>query len=200
MFEPTLKIKNISVFNFNKNINKQQLAGVFGARGGRALRYSYSSTLLSVFACIVKPLFLNTPLLWSTCYTERSQVPTRDFCWFWPSPIWNPRDSECERFLSVPITDVDLNEVNRNTQRYLSIGMNSKYHWLILWLVGEKQRKLWRIDKIDLVFKMNDCCLPNFQLQSKRANVFLDSNSSKQPQIIDYFKPVSQVPGKDLGT
>ena len=38
------------------------------------------------------------------------------------------------------------------------------------------------------------------QLQSKLTDVFLDSNASKQRQIIDYFKPVSGVPGGDFRT
>ena len=38
------------------------------------------------------------------------------------------------------------------------------------------------------------------QLQSKLTDAFLDSNFSKQRQIIDYFKPVSGVPGGDFGT
>ena len=38
------------------------------------------------------------------------------------------------------------------------------------------------------------------QLQSKLTDVFLDSNASTQRQIIDYFKPVSGVPGRDFGT
>ena len=37
-------------------------------------------------------------------------------------------------------------------------------------------------------------------LQSKLTDVFLDSNASKQRQIIDYFKPVSGVPGGDFTT
>ena len=38
------------------------------------------------------------------------------------------------------------------------------------------------------------------QLQSKLTDISPDSSFSKQRQIIDYFKPVSTVPGGDFGT
>jgi hypothetical protein len=63
-------------------------------------RYTHSQHHTYMYT--VKPLLLNTPSKWSPCYTEHPPVPRSEFCWFWPPPIWSPRDSECERFFSVP--------------------------------------------------------------------------------------------------
>ena len=68
----------------------------------------------------VKPVSLNTPPLWTPCFTERSPVPPSEFCWFHTPPIWSPLDSECERIFLLPTVHDDLVNVNIDRKHRLN--------------------------------------------------------------------------------
>ena len=51
----------------------------------------------------VKLLLVNTPPVWSTCFSEQAQERPREFWWIWTSPAWSPLRSECERIFQSPM-------------------------------------------------------------------------------------------------